>query len=355
MKISRRRFIAGAAGAGGIALIPTAILDRVVAATTSSATDTWFFLSPAEQATARALCARLVPTGSDPVASPGASEARAVLFIDRFLSAFELPATLADGPAIWLTGNFSGRQPYPDPADGEASASSPPDAFLSDSGQAHFVSPDARQALAWRAQLYGASVLTDAARTNPTLATWAQQVASGLIPGVSAGGLRQVYRAGLAAFDSWSRALFLTPFAGAQPLEQDAMIAAAGNLVIDQIGPSLPPLPLVPPAAAEQLYPVILDHTFQACYGLPEYRWSRQNPVWQEIGYDGDTEPLGNSVYDENLAPPGEGANQGFGQAGVFVPRGGYREFRPVSYPDAAQPPLSLSELDRVLNAGRRK
>jgi hypothetical protein len=80
---------------------------------------------------------------------------------------------------------------------------------------------------------------------------------------------------------------------------------------------------------------VLLSHTFQACYGIPEYRWLHENPLWTLIGYDGDTQPLGNSIYDENLAGagPGEGPNAGFGERGVYVPAGGYREFRPVSYP----------------------
>ena len=114
------------------------------------------------------------------------------------------------------------------------------------------------------------------------------------------------------------------------------MLAVAGNVAVDEIGPSLPAIPGAPPAAAETLFPVLLNHTFQACYGLPEYRWTHTNPLWQEIGYDGDTQPLGNSIYDPSLAGPGEGPNEGFGEAGVYLPSGGYREYRPVSEPDPA-------------------
>lgn len=36
-----------------------------------------------------------------------------MVFIDRFLSAFELPAGIADNPAAWVTGHYS--NPYPGP------------------------------------------------------------------------------------------------------------------------------------------------------------------------------------------------------------------------------------------------
>jgi len=52
---------------------------------------------------------------------------------------------------------------------------------------------------------------------------------------------------------------------------------------------------------------------------------------WRAIHFTGDTQPLGNSVYDAALYGPGQGPNAGFGEAGVYEPRGSYREFRPVS------------------------
>jgi hypothetical protein len=131
------------------------------------------------------------------------------------------------------------------------------------------------------------------------------------------------------------------------------MLAAAGNLVISAVGGALPislPTPPATPAAATALVPLITLHTFQATYGIPEYSWRNQynDPTviplqgtaqWREIGFDGDTQPLGNSLFDAEMFGPGEGPNAGFGAepgsadaaAGVFVPFGGYREFRPVS------------------------
>jgi hypothetical protein len=144
-----------------------------------------------------------------------------------------------------------------------------------------------------------------------------------------AGGLRQLYADGLDAFDSWSTEITAQPFAAASPTEQDLMLAVAGNVILDAIGPSLPSLPILPPPAAENLFPALLRDTFAACYGIPEYRGLHSNPLWEMIGFDGDTQPLGNSIYGEDLA----GDNDGFGD-GVYEIRGGYREYRPVSYPD---------------------
>ncbi|HET6963642.1 MAG TPA: gluconate 2-dehydrogenase subunit 3 family protein [Acidimicrobiales bacterium] len=348
--LSRRQFIKAAALAGVAAAVPPALgslLDEARAASGSSPTG--FFLDRTRWATCRALCARIVPTGSDPATDPGATEAAAVVFIDRFLSAFELPASVADGPAVYLRGRWSGRNPYAGP-DGQPGSQYPPDDFLDASGTAHFLGMTPAQVLSWRYQLYGTAELTAA---PPWALAWARQVGT-LIPSPTpAGGLRQAYRDGLDAFDAYSKSLFGTPYASASPEEQDLMLAAAGNVILDAVTGSLPTPPPSPPAAppaASALFPIITLHTFQATYGLPEYAWRNQaddpsvRPLqgtaeWRAIGYDGDTQPLGNSLFDAGMYGPGEGPNQGFGAApgsddaaaGVFVPFGGYREFRPVS------------------------
>ena len=72
--------------------------------------------------TCAAICSRIVPSGRDPATDPGAIEAQAVVFIDRFLAAFELPPTLANNPAIYIRGRYSGRNAYPDEHTGRPSA-----------------------------------------------------------------------------------------------------------------------------------------------------------------------------------------------------------------------------------------
>jgi hypothetical protein len=337
------------------------MFERAMATAANSPAGGPYFLTQLRLATCHAICARLVPTGGDPLTDPGASEVGASVFIDRFLAAFELPAAIADGPAIWLRGRYSGRDPYPDPATGRPAASSPRDQMLGKGGQAHFIPLTNRQELAWKAQLYGAGVLHQAAGRDPVIAKWASQVASGLIPGISGGGLRGLYAEGLDAFDAWSESLFHSPFSRASSVEQDVMLAAAGDVVIDNLPVTSPVAGVTPPAAAQALYPLIVAHTFQACYGLPEYRWRHSNPMWAAIGYDGDTQPLGNCIYDANLpgAGPNEGPNEGFGASGVYLPSGGYREYRPVAEPSPGSgvvDPVSAAEISRLLDraAARR-
>lgn len=338
-----------ALAAGGAAAVPSMLASVFESARAAGlGGERAYFLTPSRWDTCRSVCARIVPTGTDPATDPGAEEAWATVFIDRFLSAFELPASVADNPAIWVKGRWSGRNPYPT-GTGEPSADFPPDDFLS-GGQGHFLTMTPAQELSWRYQLYGVTAL----ETAPAgAAKWAAQVKSGLIPSPTpSGGLRQLYDEGLDAFDTWSRSLFGVPYPAASTTEQDLMLELAGNVIIDAFAGNLPsgaPAP-VPPAAVTALFPVITLHTFQATYGIPEYAWRNgaDDPTvirgegtaqWRAIGYDGDTEPLGNSLFDPKLYGPGEGPNDGFGaepgsadaEAGVFVPFGGYHEYRPVS------------------------
>ena len=374
--LTRRQFVKAALLAGASAAVPP-VLDSFLAsarAASGSATS-GFFLDTTRWATCKALCARIVPTGSDPSTDPGATEASAVVFVDRFLSAFELPSAVADGPAIWLRGRWSGRNPRPGTS-GYPSDRYPPDDFLDPGGTAHFLDMTPAQKLSWRYQLYGAAALAGA---PAWAAAWAKQVGT-LIPSPTpGGGLRQAYADGLDAFDSYSKSLFQVPFASASPQEQDVMLAAAGNVILNAVTSNLPvapPSPPAPPAAASALFPIITLHTFQATYGLPEYTWRNQNndptviPLegtaqWRAIGYDGDTQPLGNSLFDAKMYGPGQGPNEGFGaapgsddaEAGVFVPFGGYREYRAVSTLEAGGAVLTPADaqlIQQALGGGKK-
>jgi hypothetical protein len=356
-RLSRRQFLATAAAASATAAVPVALepfLNAARAATPPVA-GKGFFLSHAEYETCEALCAQIVPTGSNPVTDPGATEARAVVFIDRFLSAFELPASIADHPAIYLRGRYSGRNAYPDPSKGEPSSRLPGDDFLRGE-TAHFLSLSPHQTLSWKAQLYGMSAVHEAHVSEK----WKKQVGS-LIPAPP--GLRAQYRDGLAAFDSYSKGLFGVPFAKASGLEQQVMVAVAGNLVLNAL-----PIPLPPPAApaaAQTLLATMTVHTFQAVYGLPEYSWRNQDndpsvkrdggtATWRAIAWDGDTQPLGSSLYDASMHGPGEGPNKGFGDPAVFLPRGGYKEYRPVSTLEPGRAKMTAADLEPLLKLMKR-
>lgn len=360
MEMDRRQFLRAGLAAGATSAIPAPLARlaraaataahgsaaeggaRTAAGTTPVPAGTGLFLKGRRWATCRALCSRVVPTGSDPATDPGATEADAVLFIDRYLSAFELPRSLADNPAIWISGPYSGRNPEPDTKDGRPSSTFPPDSMLSRQGQARFLALTRPQHLAWVATLYGPEALAGeiaagaAGGTRATAAAraWAAQMASGSVPAPPAGGQRGLYAAGLDAFDAWCQSSFGSHYADASPEEQDALLYVAGDPVVGGLSAAPLPSPPAPPAAASALFSALLVHTYQACYGLPEYRWSHANPLWKLIGYDGDTQPLGSTIYDANAKGAGvdQGPNQGFGMKGVYQPSGDYVEYRPVSH-----------------------
>jgi hypothetical protein len=334
-RISRRGFLAGTAAAGAAAAMP---LDLLLRAASAAAAANAHFFTAAEYATCDALCSRILPADAD----PGAGEARAVDFIDLFLAAFELPASVADHPAIWLNGRFTGRNPYGDKATGQPSSTTPAgDLVDAATGQKHFLPLNRLQERSWRAQLYGAKAITDDASLP---AAYRDAVRKGLIKIPPP--LRDVYRAGLAGYDQFAGARHGVSFVGATTAQQDAMVDASGASAFGTSNS------VTAPAAVAALYPVILNHTLHACFALPEYGGNRGGALWKVIRYDGDTQPLGNSIYDENLSDDQVGANQGhnagFGDAAVFQPRGGYREYRPVSVadPGAADPAVEKALID---------
>lgn len=350
VRLTRRQFIAITAGAAAGTAIPGAVAKWVGQAAVATDTDVFYFLSTTQAATCAAACARLVPS-SDPLKDPGANEAHAVVFIDRFLAAFDLAAAgVSDGPPIWLTGPSSTRNPYPDNTTGLPSSEYPKEDSFYSGGKFNTIAPTRVQTIVWRAQLYGESEL--AAGDSK----WASQVKAGTIPGVAPGGLRKLYADGLEALDGYSKSVTGQPFAQASPEEQDFMLAAVGNVVLAAILPNFPlsqlPVGVAPPPAAQALYPTLVSHTFQACYGLPEYRQLDSNPLWELIGYDGDTIPLGNSIYGSEL----DGDNDGFGD-GVYEIVGGYHEYRPVSYlPDGDTSALTPAQTQQVVKfLGRLK
>lgn len=323
-ELTRRGFLAGALAAGASVTVPLPLLAR---ASAMAAGPGGRYLTAAERVTCDAICSRIVPTDAD----PGGHEAAAVDFIDLFLSAFELPSSVADNPGIYIHGRFSGRNPYPDPATGRPSARRPRSDFVDPAtGVRHFLPLDRRLAMSWRATLYGASVLV---KDTSLPKAYRDAVASGLIP-VPATGLRDVYRIGLAAYDAWARSLGQTDFASAPTALQDAMLTAVGNVVLGGVLGAFPALPAGPPPGTVPLYVPISVHTFQACFGLPEYGSKGGPPFWAWAGWDGDTQPLGNSVYDETIDD--------------------YREYREVSTNHTPGRPLAAADAMRAADALRR-
>lgn len=389
-RYTRRAFLQAAVASAGAAALPVSqtlmdVLGRGAAGVLPAGGALYFF-DAAQASTAAAIAARIIPTDRNvltgALVSPGATEAGAVRFIDMFLAAFELPATLADNPAIYLSGPYSSRWAFGDDTTGTPSSTIPPDSFEHGS-QVQFLGLTAGQALAWYLRIYGR---LDGGPAQPTLPTWVttgvsgtgsawqSQVTSGLIPGAQ--DLRSLYRDGLLAFDQWAKQNFgVQSFASASTQEQDALLLLASNPLLGAASsnglPGLPaPLPNpVPPPAAAALFGVIALHTIQGSYCLPEYCGGGSDAglhgqvTWASIGFDGDTQPLGNSVYDESLTenspvePGNRWTNDGFGGGGSgYTPVGAYREFRPVSYPDddVDSTLISLDELSELVAALER-
>ena len=130
------------------------------------------FFSESEYAVIRAVCARLIPTDTD----PGATEAGVVDYIDTFLGAFSF-----DPPRIWAGGPFSGRR------GGEASFD-------------RFIPLTPPQELAWRTRIEGSLGIPEREFNGPVV------------------GLQERYRSGLDALG--------VDFTGLSGEEQDERLRA---------------------------------------------------------------------------------------------------------------------------------
>lgn len=217
------------------------------------------FFTDAERATLEALCDRILP----PDHEPGARELGAPDYIERLLSAFDFSQ-----PRLFARGPYSGREPHPDPQQGTPSTSFPPDAF------ADFLPLSRVQELYWRAEVFGA----DAAGLPPHLVA---QRGGALL------GLQTVYRDGLAVVNQLSRSVQGSDFALLSPAQQDEMLLrfeAPGVFASD-------------PVRGRSFLEVVIAHTLEGCFAAPEYGGNRNGAGWRMLGIEGDSQPLGYSIY----------------------------------------------------------
>ena len=392
--LTRRTFMKAAVAAGGAVALPITaagrgILAELGLASTSSAGPTPlpggpYFLGGRYQ-TAAAICDRIIPAD---VLGPGAAAAGAVNYIDLFLSAFQtgtLSPTfkLVNTTPIYLHGRFSGRSALGNSTTGQPGPSPVQSDFESSTGQIQFLGLTDAQSLAWYLRLYGTTPATlpkwmaPGAQLLPwmTPGTWVSEAestqgATGSPPTIpGAQNLRAGYQQGLAAFDDWSQQNFGVPFWKASEPEQDALLLLASNPLLgaaSQNGlPGLPaPLPNpVPPPAAAALFGVMVLHTIQGTYCLPEYNGLSDKTLggqvtWASVGWDGDTVPLGNAIYFDGPGSPGpgQGENAGFGGTPgnsdkVFVPRGTAVEYRPTSTPGENPVAATLGNFSALIDA----
>lgn len=219
------------------------------------------FFDAHERATLGALCDRILP----PDDAPGARELGAAVYIERLLTAF-------DGPVPWIYagGPYSGRNPYPDPRDGTPSHRHPPNRFR------HPTPLSRLQELFWRAQLFGA----DAAGLPAHLA--AQM-------GGALRGLREIYREGLAIVDTTAESNAGAPFVELDTADQDELLPRLdwpGTFPVD-------------PVRGGTFFDRVIQHTLEGCFSAPEYGGNRGGAGWRMVGIEGDSQPLGYSIFSE--------------------------------------------------------
>jgi hypothetical protein len=310
-QLRRRRFLQGIAVATGALVAPRLVRSARAAAPSALPG----FLSDAEYRAVEALTARIVSADDG---MPGARECGVADYIQGLLSAFpgadantdarlsaaDLTAvalaaggadpnadadgdgavtehdravtvhSLFNGPVlagtpafagrpIFAGGPFSDRNPFPDPGTGTASDQFPANAFAT-------ALPLTRlQRLAWTVRLLGADAVPEV-RDNPLARTLADV------------NLRQRYRDGLASAAATSDADFGAPVDALTTEQQDALLAKVKR-------------------QQRSFYDLLLDHTIEGMLSAPEYGGNRDLAGWTLIGFDGDSQPLGYTIYDATL------------------------------------------------------
>jgi hypothetical protein len=260
--LSRRAFLqAISLGAAAFAW-PAGVFGGMPREARGAAAVTPRFLDDHEFATLEALCDRILPPDQD----PGAKQLGAARYVERLLTAFD-----GEGPPFLYTGGpFSGRNPYPDAATGTPSDVFPPNSFATP------ITPSGVQELYWRAEICGG----EAAGLPPHV----EQQWGGTLRG-----LRDVYRDGLAIVDEVASAHGGAAFVDLDVASQDAVLA-----LLDQPG-----VFANDPVRGLTFLDVVIRDTLEGCFSAPEYGGNEGGAGWRMIGIEGDSQPLGYSIYRE--------------------------------------------------------
>lgn len=236
--IDRRGFLKLTAAAAAAAALPWSIGARCEVAPVGHA------FSPHQRATFDAIAARIVPADVD----AGAVEAGVGDYVERLLTAFD-----HDPPWVFAGGPFSGRTPFADKFTGTASTRFPEDRFAQPL-------PLPRTAeIAWRTRIFGTARVSGGPDGAPVTQ-----------------GLRDVYIVGLAGIDARARELFGRAFVDLAVEQQDRVLAEADEAFVRQV----------------------VEHTVEGMYAAPEYGGNRDLVAWHAISYEGDSQPLGYSIFD---------------------------------------------------------
>jgi len=251
MLLSRREFLKAAAVVAAVLATPLARVERAWAGARGR------FFTGKERATLTAYVDRIIP----PDADPGAKALGVPRYIEQLLTAFD-----AKVPRVFAGGPFSSRNPFPDNDHGRPSRKRPKNDFK------RFLPLTRLQELTWRAELFGSATVPEVA---------ALDTQNGGTPLM---GLRDFYRAGLAMVDQVAVARHGKPYAKLAVADQDDVLQQMEGFA--------------PDPRRDTFNDVVIRHTLEGCFGAPEYGGNKGTRGWKMIGLEGDSQPLGYSIFD---------------------------------------------------------
>jgi len=208
------------------------------------------FLSPSERRTLAALLDHWLPSDEE---GPGALECGADEYLDRLLA--RVPDE-ADPGAVFAGGPFSGRNPFPDYDSGTPSNRFPDNDFV------RFVPLNRLQRIAWRARILGSAAVPDF--------DFNAEVLGQIV------GLRAQVRLGLAELEDLSQAAVGKSFSDLTAEERTRVLGQADSDFLN----------------------LVLGLALEGMFSVPEYGGNRGLRGWALIGFGGDSQPLGYSIFD---------------------------------------------------------
>jgi hypothetical protein len=220
------------------------------------------FLTKPERTTLEALVDRIIPPDDG---TPGGKALGAARYIEGLLTALDKKRT-----RLYAGGPFSGRNPFPDPKKGAPSRKRPRNSFKK------FIPPTRLQELFWRGEIFGTAGIPELAAVDAQL-------------GGPKKGLRDLYRESLAKVDEVATMTKGGTFASLGTTDQDAVLAMldAGAFAHD------------PRRGGATFIDVLIRHTIEGCFSVPEYGGNTKTQGWAFIGLEGDSQPLGYSIFSE--------------------------------------------------------
>lgn len=252
----RRRDFLRAVGAGGAAALAA---GTGLSGCGGAGAATRRYFSASQRATLEALAEALIPEDE----TVGALGAGAVEYVDRWLAAFDHPV-----PQLFRGGPTSGRVPYPDPKTGDASNTYPPNHFHD------VLEPTRLQEAAFRIEFFGSDAVPNG------------NVNEGVVP--TTPGWLALYRDGLAQLETLARQAGLASYADGTPEQRLGYFDQTPRSFRD----------------------AVLDHLCEGMFCAPEYGGNRDQVAWRDYHYDGDSQPLGHTLFDPATGEPRDRPDQ---------------------------------------------